>query len=71
MYYLVTNLSQVSVYLYIFLCDVFLELSDFELNTGNIQILKISLEFSMGFHSKHPAGPSGAEGCMYFRHNYG
>ena len=45
-----TNLSQVSV-IFIYYCLILSYLSDFELNQRK-QILKIFLQFSMGFHSK-------------------
>ena len=45
-----TNLSQVSV-IFIYYCLILLYLSDFELKQRK-QILKISLQFSMGFIAK-------------------
>ena len=45
-----TNLSQVSV-IFIYYCLILLYLHDFELKQRK-QILKISFQFSMGFHSK-------------------
>ena len=45
-----TNLSQVSV-IFIYYCLILLYFHDFELKQRK-QILKISFQFSMGFHSK-------------------
>ena len=45
-----TNLSQVSV-IYIYYCLILSYLSDFKLKQRK-QILKISLQFLMGFHNK-------------------
>ena len=45
-----TNLSQVSV-IFIYYCLILLYIHDFELKQRK-QILKISFQFSMGFHSK-------------------
>ena len=49
-YFFFTNLSQVSV-IFIYYCLILLYLQDFELKQQK-QILKISFQFSMSFHSK-------------------
>ena len=62
-----TNSSQVSV-IVIYYCLILLYLSDFEIKQRK-QILKISLQFSMGFHSKIYEILDRV--FLYFPHNFG